>query len=186
MLFISSIVNEQSPWEADGTLAVINQSWLQCFCEGIKNWAVKALLLHALPCRRFKRCLMCTESVFVCLVQTDPCYNSGQVLIAPSEASYIDVERTKITVSSDPFVRGASIKVAEWGLHIELCFIVMLSRSELSVHTHSYMLRGTVHYPARIFPYTFSCTDKKSLIKIPVKFWRVVRRCVGHQNIEGA
>lgn len=40
-------------------------------------------------------------------------YNAGQVLIAPSEASYIDVQRTKITVSSDPFVRGASIKVAE-------------------------------------------------------------------------
>lgn len=56
---------------------------------------------------------MCTESVFVHVVQTDPWYNSGQVLIAPSEASYIDVERTKITVSSDPFVRGASIKVAE-------------------------------------------------------------------------
>jgi len=42
-----------------------------------------------------------------------PLNNSGQVLIAPSEASYSYVERTKITVSSDPFVRGASIKVAE-------------------------------------------------------------------------
>lgn len=40
-------------------------------------------------------------------------YNSGQVLIAPSEASYIDAERTKITVSSDPVVHRASIKVAE-------------------------------------------------------------------------
>lgn len=47
------------------------------------------------------------------LIQTGPFYDSGQVLIAPGEASYIDVERTKITVSSDPFVRGASIKVAE-------------------------------------------------------------------------
>ena len=56
---------------------------------------------------------MCTGSVLARLVQTDPFYNCGQVLIAPSEASYIDVERTKITVSSDPFVRGASIKVAE-------------------------------------------------------------------------
>lgn len=47
------------------------------------------------------------------LAQTDPFHNSGQVLIGPGEASYIDVERTEITVSSDPFVRGASIKVAE-------------------------------------------------------------------------
>lgn len=86
---------------------------------------------------------MCTECVFARLVQTDPSYNSGQVHIAPSEASYIDAERTKITVSSDPFVRGASIKVAEWGLHIELCFIVMLSRSDSSVDTHSYMLLET-------------------------------------------
>lgn len=75
--------------------------------------------------------------MFAHLVQTDPFNNSGQVLIAPSEASYIDVERTKITVSSDPFVRSASIKVAELRLHIELCFIVTLSRNDSSVYTHT-------------------------------------------------
>lgn len=42
------------------------------------------------------------------------------------------MERTEITVSSDPFVRGASTKVAERGLHIRLGFIVTLSRSEAS------------------------------------------------------
>lgn len=89
---------------------------------------------------------MCTESVFAHLVLTDPFYNSGQVLIAPSEASYIDEERTKITVSSDPFVRAASSKVAERGLRIELCFIVTLSRSDSSVHTRSQMLLET-HRP---------------------------------------
>lgn len=53
------------------------------------------------------------ECVFIHQVQIDSFYNSGQVLIAPSEASYIDAERTKITVSSDPVVHRASIKVAE-------------------------------------------------------------------------
>lgn len=73
-------------------------------------------------------------------------YNCGQVLIAPSEASDIDVGITKITVSSDPFVRGASIKVAEWGLCIELyVFIVTLSRSEMNVRTHSYALQTHPH-----------------------------------------
>lgn len=39
-----------------------------------------------------------------------------------------------MTVSFDPFVRKASIKVAERELHIQLGFIVMLSRSDSSAH----------------------------------------------------
>ena len=104
---------------------------------------MKASPLHALHCERDESCLMCTESVFSRLVRTDPCYESGQDLIAPGEASYIDVERTKITVSSDLFVRSASIKVAECGLHIELHFIVTLSRSDSSEFPYSYMLPDT-------------------------------------------
>lgn len=53
----------------------------------------------------------------------------------PSEASSIDVDRTKMTVRSDPIVGGASVKVAERGLHTEPCFLVTLSRSDLSAHT---------------------------------------------------
>lgn len=88
---------------------------------------------------------MLTKSVFVCFVQTDPFYNPGQVLIAPSEASHIDVERTKITVSSDPFVRGASIKVAEG---FTLSYVLLLRSAEVNrVCTHSYMLLETTHHP---------------------------------------
>lgn len=58
----------------------------------------------------------------------------------------------KIAVSSDPFVRGASVKVAERGLPIELCFIVTLSRSDSSIHTRT---RGslTAHRHTCILPY---------------------------------
>lgn len=58
--------------------------------------------------------------------------------VLPSDivgGSSIDVDRTKMTVRSDPIVGGASVKVAERGLHTEPCFLVTLSRSDLSAHT---------------------------------------------------
>lgn len=53
------------------------------------------------------------EGVCARFVRTDSFHNSGQLLVAPGEASCIDAERTNLTISSDPFVRGASTKVAE-------------------------------------------------------------------------
>lgn len=70
MLFISSIFNESLPWEADGTLAIINQSWLQWFCEGTRNWNGRPRFFTHRTVERVQRWLReCTgsrrtESVF--------------------------------------------------------------------------------------------------------------------------
>lgn len=65
------------------------------------------------------------------------CVTLDRFSLAPVKRHILMWREQKITVSSDPFVRGASIKVAERGLPIELCFIVALSRSDSSIHTHS-------------------------------------------------
>lgn len=98
MLFISSIFNESPPWEADGALAIINQSWLQWFCEETRNWNGKASLFHAPHCWEGSK----VTNVHRQCVRSP---NSGQAPIGPSEASHIDVERTKTAVSSDLLVR---------------------------------------------------------------------------------
>lgn len=179
MLFIFFIFNEESPWEADGTLAVINQSWHQWFCEGIQNWAVKASLFHARRCWRVERCLVCTESVLARLVQTDPLYITLDRFSLPPVKHHILMWREqKITVSFDLFVRGASIKSC-WvrALHWAMFYCYAQQKWFKCAHTHSYRLLKThwhhaVHHDTCILSYTFTCIrGKKGLFKISDKFW---------------
>lgn len=135
MLFISSIFNEESPREADGALAAINQSWLQWFCEETGNNAAA----KAPHCWRVRRCLM-----FDRLTRADPLHNRGQVLVAPSEASYIDVRRTKMTVSSDPWFASPALKLLSEDF--TLSCILLLPSAEAQTRF------GTFTLPLRLLP----------------------------------
>lgn len=166
MVFICSMFNEESPKEADGTLAVMNQSWLQYFFVreyGIEPWRPHPFTPYIVRgsegvyCARRACSLASWEQI--------PVISLDRFSLPPAKHHILMWGEQKITVSSDPFVRSASIKVAEWGFHIELYFIVTLSRSDSSEQPHSSVLPVLTDCGPGgctcIFSYTLTCTDEK-------------------------